>query len=216
MTTPPRPLPVNPEAAELVPTSQRSYPRSGARDDELETFSGALGPTRSAFREGPMPSPLIPARLRNYGRKAAFLLFVVLIVGPPVVGQFFGVRSRYIRRWTMFSGKGVGAVSGTLTRTEADAPPFTPEDRFALAEPVETRSGVSVPPNWMWKIRSEEDLRRMIRRVCREIREQEGTAPTLSLDARIMTRKGWKPVEWGSTDACHAARHPVEPQEEGS
>jgi hypothetical protein len=118
------------------------------------------------------PTPVLAAR------GAAFLLLAALIALAPSARQVFGVRSPYLRSWTMFSGFGLD-----LCVAEFEGAGGAALDRYAVLD--EHRA---TAPKWLRKLRSEDDVRGVAKRLCAKLGQD------VRVTAKCASRSGWKTV----------------------
>ncbi|TGQ92024.1 hypothetical protein EN847_34805, partial [Mesorhizobium sp. M1C.F.Ca.ET.204.01.1.1] len=90
-------------------------------------------------------------------RLFAFIAIAAFMIAGPVAEQVFGVRSAWLRSWTMFSAIGMGVIDASFEIRQPDGT-LVPLDRFELL-------GARRDGGLKW-IESRAELASVIRRLC--------------------------------------------------
>ncbi|MEP9388168.1 hypothetical protein [Mesorhizobium sp. KR9-304] len=122
-------------------------------------------------------------------RLALFVVIAGFMIGGPVAEQIFGLRSKAIRSWIMFSVPGLGMVDVSFSIRQPDGT-FAPLDRFALLD--EPRTGK------LKRIEKRKDLAEVIERIC----AAAGPQADIRVKARQAVRSGWRTLHTGARNAC--------------
>lgn len=118
-----------------------------------------------------------------------FLVVAAFMIGAPLAGQVFGVRSVVLRSWAMFSGTGLGVIDASFAIRQADGT-LVPLDRFAVLDA--SRSGK------LKRIESRDELASVIQRLCAAAEQ----GADIRVRARQATRDGWRIVWTDDENGC--------------
>jgi hypothetical protein len=131
------------------------------------------------------------ARARRL-RLLAFVAILAFELGEPAYRQVFGGTNRFVRKWIMFEGIGLGVVDARFSEALPDGRSVA-VDRFATLGLNRTSS-----PRDVRRIVHESNLRAVGQRLC------AASAPgtDLRVVARIAERSGWRLIENGERNLC--------------
>jgi hypothetical protein len=122
-------------------------------------------------------------------RLAAFLVIAAFMIAGPAAEQIFGLRTAFLRSWTMFSGIGLGVIDASFAIRQPDAS-LAPLDRFAM---------LGAPRNGKLKhIETRDELASIIKRLC----AAAGQGADIRVSARQGTSDGWRVVHTDTANAC--------------
>lgn len=125
---------------------------------------------------------------RDKLRAVVFVVVAVFVVGGPFYRQVLKGRNKAFRNWVMFNGKATGFVDATFYRERAGE--FIEVDRYeALGQP-------KTPKSRYWLLKDKRVFERLTRVMCSK------AGNDLRVDARIATRRGWKPLMSREEMAC--------------
>ena len=122
-------------------------------------------------------------RLTPTSRRAAFAVIATFILLGPAPGQLFGLHTKLLREWKMFSGAGVGLAKGHFVLHRPDG--------AVIMSPLEVAglpSYLALPTNR--RIIEPSDLNTFAARICSDARE----TARLSFEGSIGTFSGWRAV----------------------
>lgn len=122
-------------------------------------------------------------------RLVIFTAIAAFMICGPVAEQMFGLRSKAIRSWIMFSAPGLGMIDVSFSIGQPDGT-FVPLDRFALLE--EPRAGE------LKRINKRAELAAVIERIC----AAAGPGADIRVEARQAVRSGWNTLHTGARNVC--------------
>ncbi|MET3522906.1 hypothetical protein [Mesorhizobium abyssinicae] len=127
---------------------------------------------------------LSAGRLRLF----AFIAIAAFMIAGPVAEQVFGVRSAWLRSWTMFSAIGMGVIDASFEIRRPDGA-LVPLDRFMLGASRHGR---------LKRIESRDGLASVIKRLC----TAAGQGADIRVRARQAARGGWQTIHSDAENAC--------------
>ncbi|RVD20254.1 hypothetical protein [Mesorhizobium sp. M4B.F.Ca.ET.017.02.2.1] len=128
---------------------------------------------------------LSAGRLRLF----AFIAIAAFMIAGPVAEQVFGVRSAWLRSWTMFSAIGMGVIDASFEIRLPDGA-LVPLDRFEMLGA--SRNGR------LKRIESRDELASVIKRLC----TAAGQGADIRVRARQAARGGWQIIHTDAENAC--------------
>ncbi len=139
-----------------------------------------------SIRAGAEPAGRVSAgRLRL----VAFIAIAAFMIAGPAAEQIFGVRSEWLRSWTMFSAIGMGVIDASFEIRQSDGA-LVPLDRFEMLSA--RRDG-----KLKW-IQNREELASVIKRLC----ATAGQGADIRVRARQAARSGWQIIHTDAENAC--------------
>ena len=122
-------------------------------------------------------------------RLVAFIAIAAFMIAGPAAEQVFGVRTAWLRSWTMFSAMGLGVIDASFEIRRPDGA-LVPLDRFQM---------LGAPRNGRLKwIQNREDLASVIKRLC----TAAGQGADIRVRARQAARSGWQIIHTDAENAC--------------
>jgi hypothetical protein len=122
-------------------------------------------------------------------RLVAFIAIAAFMVAGPVAEQVFGVRTAWLRSWTMFSAIGLGVIDASFEIRQADGA-LVPLDRFQML-------GARRDGKLKW-IQNRDELASLIKRLC----TVAGQGADIRVRARQAARSGWQIIHTDAENAC--------------
>lgn len=129
-------------------------------------------------------------------RAVVFVGLAIFMTVGPFYKQVLNHREPWIRAWEMFSGKGVGAVTGHFEQVAQDGS-AQPLDHYALLG-VPHPWDPEPPPRRVWLVHGKEEFQNLVKKICRELPPRAH----VRAQARIATQKGWRTLENGQRNVC--------------
>ena len=114
-------------------------------------------------------------------RLVAFIAIAAFMIAGPAAEQVFGVRTDWLRSWTMFSAIGVGVIDASFEIRRPDGA-LVPLDRFEML-------GAPRDGKLKW-IQNREELASVIKRLC----TAAGPGADIRVRARQAARSGWQVI----------------------
>ena len=122
-------------------------------------------------------------------RLVAFIAIAAFMIAGPAAEQVFGVRTAWLRSWTMFSAMGLDVIDASFEIRRPDGA-LVPLDRFQM---------LGAPRNGRLKwIQNREDLASVIKRLC----TAAGQGADIRVRARQAARSGWQIIHTDAKNAC--------------
>jgi len=139
-----------------------------------------------SIRVSTRPAGLVSAvRLRLF----AFIAIAAFMIAGPAAEQVFGVRTDWLRSWTMFSAIGIGVIDASFEIRRPDGA-LVPLDRFEML-------GAAHDGKLKW-IQNREQLASVIKRLC----SAAGPGADIRVRARQAARSGWQVIHTDAENAC--------------
>ena len=115
-----------------------------------------------------------------------------MMVGP-FYRQVLDGKSGVFRAWKMFQGASLGVIDARFFRRLPDGTEVE-LDRFEVLGYAKPRQA----PLWLWCMRSETDVERVVGELCRKL----GPGADIRVVSRHASREGWVPGHRGRRNLC--------------
>ena len=134
----------------------------------------------------------------SWGRLVAFFVLAAWIFGGPVYKQVLGGKSKWIRPWVMFSGKGIGVVKARFEKVDRKGRHRKVDLAKLFDAPPPFATFDDKPDKRVWMIHSRAQWNSLVHKICRKL----GRRGDLRATAYIGRKAGWLPLADEDTNLC--------------